>query len=425
MRQDLEEKYERMRGLTTQKNWLTETICLLFFFILLEPRYFFFIDGISAFFKYGVIAISIILFGWYVVFEWKKWSKMTFLCILYHAYLCFITLYRKADFVEAVQDSLFFCSLCILVEYCLKYNPKILYTKLLAILAVEVLINFLTVFIDGGLYSTSFSTVNFFLGYKNQMINIILPTLMLGYFYVLSQGKFSRSLLFILFVVSAITVWYVDSKASTLIVFLMLFPILCLCNFTGLFNMTSYLIVNVIGFVLVVLLQVQKKFNSVIEMIFSGRTATFSGRDTIWNDTISLIKQNPIWGYGVERYADRAAKYSGLLNFASLHAHDRFLETMYRGGIILLAIYVVMLLLTTYYLTKNRKLDASKILSFTLFVYLIGMITEFYRYSFLFFPMMVIAENIVLLQNSINNDLARNPSQKKRILGLWPKCSKE
>lgn len=423
----LEAKYKRIKECVTQKNWITELVCLLFYFILLEPRYFFFVDGLSAIFKYGVIIVSLVLFMGYILIEWKKWSKITLLCILYHGYLCGLTLLKKGDFVEIVQDSLFFCSLCILTEYCLKYNPRFLYTKLLALLACEILINLPTVFMGNGLYATSFAdTMNYFLGYKNQMINIILPALMLGYFYVLSQGKGSRILLLGLFLVAFMTVVHVDSKASTLMVALMLLPVFCLCNLTSVFNMASYLIVDVIGFVSIVLLQVQKKHNALIEILFPGRTATFSGRDEIWENTIRLIKENPVWGYGVETYADRTARYGATwYTFFTLHAHDRFLETMYRGGAVLLIIYIVMLCISAYYLVKHRKLNASKIVALTLFVYLIGMITEFYRYSYLFFPMMVIAENIVLLQNSIDKDLSLYPLEKRRILGIWPKFRKK
>lgn len=424
----LETKYKRIKEWVTQKNWITELICLLFYFILLEPRYFFFVDGLSAIFKYGVIVVSLFLFISYIFGEWKKWSKLTILCILYHGYLCGLTLLKKGDFVEIVQDSLFFCSLCILTEYCLKYNPRFLYTKLLALLACEILINFPTVFIGNGLYASSFfPTNNFFLGYKNQMINIILPALMLGYLYVLSQGRYSRIILLGLFLISFVTVVHVDSKASILMVALMLFPVSCLCNLTSVFNMASYLIVDVIGFVSIVLLQVQKKFSLLVEMIFSGRTATFSGRDTIWENIIRLIKENPVWGYGVETYADRTARYGldGWDPSFTLHAHDRFLETMYRGGVVLLFIYIVTLCVSAYYLVKNRKLNVSKIVALTLFVYLIGMITEFYRYSYFFFPMMVIAEHIVLLQNSIDKDLSIYPLEKRRILGIWTKCRKK
>ena len=419
-----EKKYEYIQKKLTQKNRITELFVLLAFFILLEPRYFFFVDGINTIFKYGVIIVSLILFFGYLLFEWKKWSKMTLLCILYHGYLCGLTLFTKGDFVEIVQDSLFFCSLCILTEYCLKYNPRFLYTKLLLLLACEMLINVPSIFMENGLYATSFAqTTNYFLGYKNQMINIILPTLMLGYLYVLSQGKGSRILLFCLFIISFITVVHVDSKASTLMVCLMVFPVFCLCNFSNVFNMVTYLAVNIISFVSIVLLQVQKKMGPFIEMIFPGRNTSFSGRDFIWQNTINLIKENPVWGYGVEEYSSLLVRYgmSGGYTFFTLHAHDRFLETMYRGGIVLLIIYVIMLCVSTYYLFKYRKLNASKIVAFSLFVYLVGMITEFYRYSYLFFPMMVIAENILLLQNSIDNDLKAYPLNKRRVLGIWPK----
>ena len=66
-----EKKYEYIQKKLTQKNRITELFVLLAFFILLEPRYFFFVDGINTIFKYGVIIVSLILFFGYLLFEWK------------------------------------------------------------------------------------------------------------------------------------------------------------------------------------------------------------------------------------------------------------------------------------------------------------------------------------------------------------------
>lgn len=415
--------YRKTDDLIKRRNKVNELICFLFFFVLFEPRYFFYVEKVNKVFSIALMAISVVLLIYYVFFEWCKWSKITVLCLVYHAYLCVVTLFRNGDMVNAIQDSLFFCSICILTEYCLKYNPRFLYTKLLFLLSCEVVINLISIVWLKGLYSASYVNDGYFFGNRNQMINVLLPAIMLGYIYALSQKKFSRSILFLLLGISLFSVIYTDSKASSLMTVLMLFPILCLINFSNLFNMATYLCANLLGFFLIVIVRIQEKMEAFIAFVFAGRNATFSGRDVIWNRTIQLISENPFFGYGLEKNADRIAKYADA-TFGSLHAHNRFLETMYRGGIVLTIIYAVMLFIVVFSLTKNRKLDVAKIVSFTLFVYLVGMLTEFYRYSYFFFPMMVIAENIVAFQNSVEKDLESVAEEKRRILGIWPRIRK-
>ena len=57
----------------------------------------------------------------------------------------------------------------------------------------------------------------------------------------------------------------------------------------------------------------------------------------------------------------------------------------------LLIHYLAILLTTNHYLMKFRKLKGAKIIAFTLFVYLTGMITEFYDFSPMFFGLMTLS----------------------------------
>ena len=111
-----------------------------------------------------------------------------------------------------------------------------------------------------------------------------------------------------------------------------------LCDNVRFFNAKNYLIINIEAFILMVLLKLQRIFEFLIVGIL-GKNLTLSGRIYIWDRTITLILQNPLFGYGVEYNEGRASKYalrtlyhtsSKLASFAGLHAHNRFLETTYR-----------------------------------------------------------------------------------------------
>ena len=104
---------------------------------------------------------------------------------------------------------------------------------------------------------------------------------------------------------------------------------------------------------------------------------------------------------------------SKLASFAGLHAHNRFLETTYRGGIILLVIYIFILFVAFKSLKRTQKTNCAKVIAIGLFAYLMGMLTEFYRLSYLFFPMMVIAERASVLDYKLNWSKINETNSKK------------
>ena len=79
----------------------------------------------------------------------------------------------------------------------------------------------------------------------------------------------------------------------------------------------------------------QNLFAFLIEDILH-KNLTLTGRTVIWDRTLELIGEKPILGHGVPFYEDRKLQYAietkWINKAAGLHAHDRFLETLYRGG---------------------------------------------------------------------------------------------
>lgn len=56
-----------------------------------------------------------------------------------------------------------------------------------------------------------------------------------------------------------------------------------------------------------------------------------------------------------------------------------------------LALYLLFIIIPVFVTMKFRKLKGAKIIAFTLFVYLTGMITEFYDFSPMFFGLMTLS----------------------------------
>ena len=128
---------------------------------------------------------------------------------------------------------------------------------------------------------------------------------------------------------------------------------------------------------------------------FLGKDETLTGRVYIWSKTMNLIEKKPIIGYGLQVNSQRVSLYSSLGVdkydvFAGLHAHNRYLEVLYRGGIMLFIAYLGMLISSAEQLYKFRYSPQSMIIAFTAFVYLTGMVTEYYDYSPLFFAILLL-----------------------------------
>ena len=305
---------------------------------------------------------------------------------------------------SVIGQAIRFITFVAYIDIAMKNNPKAIYCAGLNILTFFLILNCVTIFIfPDGLYSTDYFDNNYLLGYDNQNINFILPTLVIV---LLKHNYYKRCFLQILltYLVALITVIRIWSGMSLMVVISMsVFAIFFLRKKKGfvtnkilngrIINFYLLLLINVVAFVLIVFFDASH-FLSFIIVGFLGKLITLTGRTTIWQRAELYIIMNPIFGYGIEGTAYRALKMGYKSNSpAGLHAHNRFLETMYRGGVVLTAIYGYMLLYVAKTLKPIRNSLMARILSLGLFIYLMGMLTEFYDYCLFFWGFMVMAEN--------------------------------
>ena len=138
-------------------------------------------------------------------------------------YIVVITYLNGGELGTAVLDSCMFVGLSVLVEMILRNNPQFLYTKLMGLLEIEIIVNLISILVfPEGLYSTTFFKVNYFLGYDNQMINILLPCLLFAMINDITERKFSRTNLFIVISVELVTIVFVWSGASLVVISIIL-----------------------------------------------------------------------------------------------------------------------------------------------------------------------------------------------------------
>ena len=121
---------------------------------------------------------------------------------------------------------------------------------------------------------------------------------------------------------------------------------------------------------------------------FRGMPTTFNGRTTIWQSAIALALQNPIFGYGASGTKIQVYWSAWQANKAGMfYAHSEMLQKMLDGGIVLLALFAVVLL---SHIAHLNEIKSRKLLSFSnlcVFTILITMIFESpteYHYIFIF-----------------------------------------
>ena len=374
---------------------MRDILFFLAYMIFMEPRYFFYVSSIDHVFRLMMYFTLMVLLIFYLFF-WKypKRAKVTIFVILYHIYLVGVTISKGGAVSDIRVDAVIFVGLTILTEVVANENPSFFFHGLLYLLIGYLFLNFLSiVFFPKGLYSTQYFSTNYFLGYDNQNVNIMLPALVLAVGRKKYNIRFSKILLCITLFLDLFTVLTFRSGASMVVIALMLLLSLPMfSNKTKFFNSTNYFILNMVMFFGIVVFRMQELFRFLIVDIL-GKDLTLTGRTYIWDRAWYFIKKNPIFGYGVESYIYRGAKMNLPAVYpAGLHAHDRYIETLYRGGVILLVVYIFILLFFVIGSSKNKESEIAKVLTVGIFVYLTGMLTEFYKYSYLFFPMLLMGE---------------------------------
>lgn len=379
------------------KRCLSPAALAICFLVLLEPAIFKQSEAVIDL-VYNILQVAVASFVIYKYAVHQKINAFMVLIALYYLILLATTAINDGEIKKIAVQAAAFVSICLLIDMAICNQAKATVRTLRVILEVYLFINVASIILfPEGMYTSNLFEKYYFLGYKNQMINFILPALCLSLFdHVTYRKKSVSSALRVIAVlmVSLASALLVDSGASTIIVLAMACFVLARKALSPkIFNANSYLVLNILIFFAIVVFEMQYLLSDVIQAL--GRDLTLTGRVYIWEKTRYLIQENWLLGYGVESYADRVFQYNSLGysfydRYAGLHAHDRYLETLFRGGILLLVVYLSILVLSARQMYRNRSNSGVAILAFSIFLYLTGMITEFYEYSPLFFGLLLL-----------------------------------
>lgn len=278
---------------------------------------------------------------------------------------------------------------------------------LICVYSIYIIINFITViFYPNGMYVNRWGIyLNYFLGAKNVFALYSLPCVtLIGYKIITGTKKFSYLIILLLSFLSSVIVW---SGSNMLIIGLMIIGILSANYFTKfykLFNFRNYLIITLFIFVTIVIFQNLKVFSWLIETVLH-KDLTLTGRIGIWDSSIRVIKERPIFGYGV---LDGNAIIRITNNRFGINTHNMFLWCLFIGGIVNLANLIVLLLRLNIEISKYRSNKVMVFISWSVFMLLVSWMVE----------ANVIAFNIplIVLPFRISEFLNKDNVQKTKVL---------
>jgi O-antigen ligase len=337
---------------------------IAWFFLIIwnfEPQYFRegYLPLLHTIFVWGRLAASfIIIFNTILHFAIKK-DYIPSHFILYISIGEFILLLASvinpdaSKIVRVLLDNVLL-TLCfsMALDYMLYKNARKAIKVLVFISELLIYGNFVTMLMfPDGLYNVVIGNTRkyWFLGQQNQVILYVLigmvATLIHSYYVQDKKILSFRSLLYI----GVCVYMELAFKSANGLVGLAVFGLIFfLTEFRHInIDLRWGLLLSTLIFAVFIVFQTQELFSNLIVNVLH-RDLTASTRTIVWDRALFYINQNPILGYGVE------ASELAINKFGYITPHNRCLYLMYRGGIVLLVAFLIMIIGASRHLSKVK-----------------------------------------------------------------------
>lgn len=308
----------------------------------------------------------------FILFHIRKFHFNSIMAVIFleEVALWISTLLAGALMMSVSTQVISVTAFIIVIDIMLKEDTKRCIRILYTIMALLIYINVLSMlFFPNGLYTVTGvvgTRKYYFLGHQNSLGLYATIAIALGEFRleIEDEDKFNLSRLIFLEIVSLFYILRVWSVISLLSVA----GIIAITFFNRLnkkgwhLSLVWSLVFNAVIFIVFVALQNFEMISSFLEEVLN-REATLSGRTTVWAIALKYFLNNPIWGVG-------QGKGYEIFGFAT--THNRYVNTIFTGGLIGISLLVILLVAICRRL-KNSKESMTKILIayFTIFLFII------------------------------------------------------
>ena len=359
---------------------------MLLFFPLLNPGGLVYImpSAAAVFRLLRLVSYAGILFLF--ICKRKKINSFIIVTLFYSGSLLLSTILNNGLVMDCIVQMCDLTAFVLIIELLIDRGTVFCMDVLMLPIEILIYLNLLTMLI----YPNGMATVTlvhwttsniWLLGMDNSQMPYFvfaITVAVLRSYYSYNQVRLSvRSLCLVLACIVTVTIRW----QATIVVGL--FMICLFLLFPGIFekmrllNIRTYICIVGVFFVVFVILQLQENFAFIIENILK-KSISFSGRTTIWKNALNTIAQKPWFGYGSQSF-EFAWGHLG-----QLHAHNKYFNVLYEGGIFQMAFFLGTHVLAAKALLKNREHQIVGFLSIALFSMMIMFQIERYGMSLCF-----------------------------------------
>lgn len=340
----------------------------------------------------AIISSTIIYLN--IIFKSKKHfetvKKSRLYIIFWICYIFSTVLFNIGTLAYVIYQAYIYFALVLIVGKEISKNPQKLLSALSFIYGVLISANFLLRFLlPEGLYdvvSTSYHDA-YLLGDGNAVAYVALPgIIILAIYSNFVYGKIKPIVL--IETVIALYTFYLDWSASAIVCGI-IWAVFLVCVMRDIhLPIYAYLI----GFILsVIVIVVAPNFSLTSDFIVNvlHKNVTFSGRTVIWAAALSMILVKPIFGYGG---FFQMGQFTNGVSVRIYPCHTTYLQLLIDGGLLLFAIFMLIVIRAFGELRKNGNNRTMMLLASGIFCVMLHYVFE-YSGLFHLFILLTIAQN--------------------------------
>lgn len=395
---------------------LRALLYILLVFPFIEPQY---IQSNLSLLHYAYVllrAVDVTIIVMNVVAHYKIYtpSKSLKIILIYNLWLLINTFIHGGSVLYALTSVLSSVILCLIIDYYLRKDTTGIINGLAIVLEAYVLINFICILLyPNGMYKSlnpalGYVSSNWFLGYKNPQIRVILPAVatVLIRNYIKNEFLNICSIMFLLIgILSAI---FVDSGTATLGIIIFAAAIFYFNTFneSRVLSIRNIAILAIMVLIGILAFNFQEYFSSFFENILQ-RDVTLTGRTIIWVRYLDYMGRQHYLGSGIMESSEMFRL------FGTSHPHNYFLYILLQGGILGMLIIIYLILTVSKKQKKHLYSNTSHVLICCIAAFLIMGLTESLTECVMLYPLFVLAGNIDYLQEAENKR-----EHKQTLFGL-------
>lgn len=363
----------------------------LTFIFTFEPKIFVKINIVNYIYIFGIVCVFLINVYQYIVLH-KKLSALMILLVLYRLSFGIQTIINNGDIAVWGYISLVLISLEMTIEIHSNKSFKTLLNCIVNVLTGILLVNIIMLFI----FPQGIIDGIVFIGIRTRFTEVMLVDVVLAVTYDKLFGKKLSSRSYIVFILSAITIFKAWIATAILgFAFLLVVAIIFRKRDMPTYIFPFMLLVLLLLDILIVHFRILDCFDWLLVDVLHKSTS-LSGRTEIWDNAFQIIFKKPVFGYGLADNGNFVPwVWGGIGEIELWQAHNQWLQLMYDGGVVCVVLFIALTVLSYNKLKKNKEvLNKSKYLIIGMLAFYLMMIVEIFSYTPYFFVLPFIMYNL-------------------------------